>query len=194
MSASSATPNAIIQKIPVARTQLTEDFTNSTTQHSVDGNEAAFNNSTTNISLPSTTENILLFNTSTSEPSNLLPVTSFASNDKLSSSELSVTTSMKPDIITTVDHVPEISDILTQSRVKCPELSTLPDINVLTQDEFITKLTDSCRYDRLIRPPSSEPLEVDFQIDMMHIESYEHLVSNLQIIIKKLIKDLKKMF
>ncbi|XP_018575137.1 glycine receptor subunit alpha-2 isoform X2 [Anoplophora glabripennis] len=57
----------------------------------------------------------------------------------------------------------------------CPALSALPIIDNLTQDEFISKLTDGCRYDRLIKPPTDGPLNVLIQIDMKHIESADHL-------------------
>ncbi|KAJ8923205.1 hypothetical protein NQ315_001759 [Exocentrus adspersus] len=57
----------------------------------------------------------------------------------------------------------------------CPQLSALPIIDNLTQDEFISKLTDGCRYDRLIKPITDKPLTVEIQIDMKHIESADHL-------------------
>ncbi|CAH1115977.1 unnamed protein product [Phaedon cochleariae] len=67
---------------------------------------------------------------------------------------------------------------------KCPDMSLDPDLDILTQDDFSSKLTDSCRYDRLTKPPSSLPLEVVFQFDMTHIESADHLQLKAHIIVQ----------
>ncbi|XP_030755339.1 glutamate-gated chloride channel-like [Sitophilus oryzae] len=62
-------------------------------------------------------------------------------------------------------------DIFCQTRIaeNCPPLQ--PPMDNLTQEEFLAALTSSCRYDRLIRPPSENRLDVDFQIDVKHIEN-----------------------
>ncbi|XP_066249041.1 pH-sensitive chloride channel 2-like isoform X1 [Euwallacea similis] len=57
--------------------------------------------------------------------------------------------------------------------VSCLPLHLMGEMDHLTQEEFTSKLTDSCRYDRLIKPTTPSPLEVDMQIDLTHIESSE---------------------
>lgn len=56
----------------------------------------------------------------------------------------------------------------------CPALQ--PSLDSLTQEEFISRLTESCRYDRLTIPSSDRPLRVNFQIDVKHIESVDNTV------------------
>lgn len=224
MSAKPSTPDAIIQKIPVARTLVTENSLNASTQQDstissdqvttilTDTNSTAISSttklslfSTTEIpptsnptssiqpgtSLPTSTSSIMMSTSSqatsatpsdtaskssvTSNSSSVEPSTS--SKKPVPSSEVATTLSATADIITTVTYVPKTTEPPVDLDVKCPELSRVPDVDSLTQDEFITKLTDSCRYDRLVKPTSSEPLEVFFQIDMTHVESYDHLVS-----------------
>lgn len=225
MSAKPSTPDAIIQKIPVARTLVTENSLNASTQQDstissdqvttilTDTNSTAISSttklslfSTTEIpptsnptssiqpgttSLPTSTSSIMTSTSSqatsatpsdtaskssvTSNSSSVEPSTS--SKKPVPSSEVATTLSATADIITTVTYVPKTTEPPVDLDVKCPELSRVPDVDSLTQDEFITKLTDSCRYDRLVKPTSSEPLEVFFQIDMTHVESYDHLVS-----------------
>lgn len=46
----------------------------------------------------------------------------------------------------------------------------------LTQEDFISQLTHSCRYDHLSRPPSIMPVQVVFQIDVKHIENIGNTV------------------
>lgn len=80
-----------------------------------------------------------------------------------------VTVSPPPAVLTSPPPAFEIDS-------KCPELHKVPNIDSMTQDEFLTMLTESCRYDKLVKP-SPVPLEVYFQIDLAHVESSEHLVS-----------------
>ncbi|KAJ8929816.1 hypothetical protein NQ314_017413 [Rhamnusium bicolor] len=86
------------------------------------------------------------------------------------------------DEITTVK--PTTEGKITEPIDNCPKLSTLPTVDNLTQDEFITKLTDSCRYDRLIKPPTEGPLLVEIQIDMKHIEASDHLQFKSHILVQ----------
>ncbi|KAG5886618.1 hypothetical protein JTB14_037394 [Gonioctena quinquepunctata] len=72
---------------------------------------------------------------------------------------------------------------------KCPELTSSADLDSLTQDEFIMKVTDNCRYDKLVKPPSKEPLEVLFQFDMSHVEMADHLQLKAHILVQLLYKD-----
>ncbi|XP_060523330.1 pH-sensitive chloride channel 2-like [Cylas formicarius] len=55
--------------------------------------------------------------------------------------------------------------------VNCLPLPLMGHLDHLTQEEFTSKLTDSCRYDRLIKPVTSEPLQVEMQMDLIHVES-----------------------
>ncbi|KAK9711964.1 hypothetical protein QE152_g25150 [Popillia japonica] len=54
----------------------------------------------------------------------------------------------------------------------CPIPSNLDD---LTQNQFSQILTNDCRYDKLTKPHSNGPLEVDLQIDVRHIEAADQL-------------------
>ncbi|KAF5282474.1 hypothetical protein FQR65_LT14282 [Abscondita terminalis] len=55
----------------------------------------------------------------------------------------------------------------------CPPLEG--DLDKLTVNQFVTKLTHECRYDRVTRPPMTGPFNVTVQIDIMHIEAVEQL-------------------
>lgn len=61
--------------------------------------------------------------------------------------------------------------------ISCLPLHLMGEMDHLTQEEFTSKLTDSCRYDRLIKPVSPKLLEVDMQIDLTHIESSDAQVT-----------------
>lgn len=50
-------------------------------------------------------------------------------------------------------------------------MNLMGEMDHVTQEEFTSKLTDSCRYDRLIKPIDPKLLEVNMQIDLTHIES-----------------------
>lgn len=69
----------------------------------------------------------------------------------------------------------------------CPPLE--PSMDSLTQEEFMAKLTDRCRYDHLSRPTSDTPLRVDFQIDLRHMESVDHTQFKTHIIVQTHFKD-----
>lgn len=60
-----------------------------------------------------------------------------------------------------------------EHKATCPPLE--PSMDHLTQEEFTSKLTDSCRYDRLIKPITNGPLQVYLQVDMRHIENIDQL-------------------
>nr|CAH7728395.1 unnamed protein product [Callosobruchus chinensis] len=72
---------------------------------------------------------------------------------------------------------------------KCPELAKIKDLDSLTQDDFTSLLTDSCRYDRLVKPITKEHLDVHLQIDLTHIESADHLQLKAHILIQLLYID-----
>nr|CAI5826756.1 unnamed protein product [Callosobruchus analis] len=72
---------------------------------------------------------------------------------------------------------------------KCPELANIKDLDSLTQDDFTSLLTDSCRYDRLVKPITKEHLDVHLQIDLTHIESADHLQLKAHILIQLLYID-----
>ncbi|CAH1956482.1 unnamed protein product [Acanthoscelides obtectus] len=72
---------------------------------------------------------------------------------------------------------------------KCPELDSIKDLDSLTQDDFTSLLTDSCRYDRLVKPITKEHLDVHLQIDLTHIESADHLQLKAHILIQLLYVD-----
>lgn len=178
-----STPSAIIQKIPVARTKIKEvplNVSDETSSSLSTQDISTETTSTTIVSIPDPTELIQAINvTTTTEQTVTSSVTSSIPVEFSETSHGYETTSPNSDIESTSVHIMETSDSSIDLFGKCPDLSKLPDIDLLTQDEFITKLTDSCRYDRLVKPQTNEPLEVTFQIDMMHVESSDHLVSKL---------------
>lgn len=59
----------------------------------------------------------------------------------------------------------------------------------LTQEQFIAKLTDVCRYDKLIKPPTKGPLNVYMQIDLTHIESADQLQFKAHMLVQYLYRD-----
>ncbi|XP_023029292.2 pH-sensitive chloride channel 2 isoform X1 [Leptinotarsa decemlineata] len=77
---------------------------------------------------------------------------------------------------------------------KCPALNFMPDLDILTQDELLLTLTDNCRYDRLIKPPTREPLEVLFQFDMNHVETPDHLQLKAHMLVQLLYNDSRLAF
>ncbi|XP_066261820.1 pH-sensitive chloride channel 2-like [Euwallacea similis] len=70
-----------------------------------------------------------------------------------------------------ISHSPHLR-VRRNATDTCPALDT--DMDKLTQEEFLSRLTDSCRYDHVARPPSDLPLQVTFQIDVQHIESVDN--------------------
>ncbi|EFA09234.1 cys-loop ligand-gated ion channel subunit precursor [Tribolium castaneum] len=69
----------------------------------------------------------------------------------------------------------------------CPPLT--PNMDSLTQEQFIAKLTDTCRYDKLIKPPTHGPLKVSMQIDLTHIESADQLQFKAHMLVQYLYRD-----
>ncbi|CAH0563686.1 unnamed protein product [Brassicogethes aeneus] len=82
-----------------------------------------------------------------------------------------------------------IKDIKSEIVDKCPNLTTIQNLDLLTQEEFSSKLSDSCRYDRLIKPVSEGPLEVFLHIDVRHIESSDQLQFKSHILVQLSYKD-----
>lgn len=54
----------------------------------------------------------------------------------------------------------------------------------LTQDQFSTKLTRPCRYDKLAKPDTVGPLKVWVQLDIRHIEADQQLKFKMHMMIK----------
>ncbi|KAK5640700.1 hypothetical protein RI129_009247 [Pyrocoelia pectoralis] len=63
----------------------------------------------------------------------------------------------------------------------CPALEGALD--KLTVNQFVTKLTHECRYDKVTRPPMDQPLNVTLQIDIMHIEAIEQLQFKMHMLV-----------
>lgn len=53
-------------------------------------------------------------------------------------------------------------------------------MDLLTQEQFVARLTHSCRYDKLIKPETADPLKIYIQLDVRHIETIEQLVRFLR--------------
>ncbi|XP_044759991.1 pH-sensitive chloride channel 2-like [Coccinella septempunctata] len=56
----------------------------------------------------------------------------------------------------------------------CGKLS-IEYMSLLTQEQFINKLTEPCRYDKLVKPHTDGPLDVYLQVDLRHIEAIDSL-------------------
>lgn len=50
---------------------------------------------------------------------------------------------------------------------------TPENVAKLTQEQFINKLTEPCRYDKLIKPKTKGPLDVYLQVDLRHVEAID---------------------
>lgn len=171
ISSKSTKANEIIQKIPVARTPITDNMFNVSTQEVSTLTSEMDTAETSSVNIIST---IALHTMNTSRTTEDLKIAS--SSQRVNESVVDLVTVAKPDIVNTVE-VPTSPQTLIDLNDKCPQLHTITNLDSLTQDEFLTKLTDSCRYDRLVRPPTTNPLSLYFQIDLRHVESYDHLVS-----------------
>lgn len=66
---------------------------------------------------------------------------------------------------------------------ECPTLEG--DMDALTQEEFLNRLTHVCRYDKLIKPETEGPLQIFIQLDLRHIEAIEQLVKNESFYLQK---------
>lgn len=63
-------------------------------------------------------------------------------------------------------------------KIDCPSIEG--DMDGLTQEQFTSRLTHSCRYDKVVILKDAKdptPLNVTVQIDLKHIEAVEQLVS-----------------
>lgn len=95
--------------------------------------------------------------------------------------------------LTTTVVPPEISLELPEGNLTlCPRLQ--PDLDYLTQERFMEQLTDSCRYDKLIKPPSSGPLPVSMQIDVSYIDAIEQLEFKIHMLVQYLYRDIRLAF
>lgn len=65
----------------------------------------------------------------------------------------------------------------------CPPLVPGITLDSLTNEQFTSQLTDACRYDRLVKPATTKPLDVFVQVDLRHIESADQLVLTNNIIV-----------
>ncbi|KAL3272873.1 hypothetical protein HHI36_014334 [Cryptolaemus montrouzieri] len=63
---------------------------------------------------------------------------------------------------------------LPQPRDHCGQLS-IEYMSLLTQEQFINKLTEPCRYDKLVKPQTDGPLNVFLQVDLRHVEAIDSL-------------------
>ncbi|RZC39752.1 cys-loop ligand-gated ion channel subunit, partial [Asbolus verrucosus] len=69
----------------------------------------------------------------------------------------------------------------------CPPLK--PNMDSLTQEQFTSKLTEACRYDKLIKPITTGALPVYMQIDLTHIESADQLQFKAHMLVQYLYRD-----
>lgn len=74
----------------------------------------------------------------------------------------------------------------------CEDL--VPPMDDLTQEQFTSKLTDACRYDKLIKPPTVQPLPVYMQMDLRHIEASDQLQFKAHMLVQYLYKDNRLIF
>ncbi|KAF5280509.1 hypothetical protein FQA39_LY18031 [Lamprigera yunnana] len=64
----------------------------------------------------------------------------------------------------------------------CPVLEG--DLDKFSVNQFITRLTHECRYDKVTRPPMKDPLNVTLQVDIMHIEAVEQLQFKMHMLVQ----------
>lgn len=69
----------------------------------------------------------------------------------------------------------------------CPELVSA--VGYLNQDQLTNILTNECRYDKLVKPPTEGPLPIYVQIDLTHIESADQLQFRTQMLIQYVYRD-----
>lgn len=168
ITSSSAAVNTIIQKIPIGRTEITINSSTMTPQQFSSTELLSTSSDTTQLALP-------MNSSLTAEHLDTATMKVITSSDKSSLTTLELTVEAN-DATTTAQASPIIENLMDLDPT-CPDLENIPNLDTLTQDEFFSKLTDNCRYDRLVKPPTTDPLEVSFQIDLTHVESSEHLVS-----------------
>lgn len=99
-----------------------------------------------------------------------------STTEKLPATITQPSTTMKQEASTTVASTS--ATISNEVIDNCPNLTNVKNLDLLTQEEFSNKLTDSCRYDRLIKPTTKKALDVNIRIDVRHIESADQLVRN----------------
>ncbi|KAF7278651.1 hypothetical protein GWI33_008101 [Rhynchophorus ferrugineus] len=97
-------------------------------------------------------------------------ITEDTGNTSVDTTVMSSTTSTTTTTTTTTTR-PTSTTPSRPVDISCLPLNLMGEMDHLTQEEFTSKLTDSCRYDRLIKPVTTEPLTVRMQIDLTHIES-----------------------
>ncbi|XP_019880945.1 pH-sensitive chloride channel 2 isoform X2 [Aethina tumida] len=96
-----------------------------------------------------------------------------STTEKLPATITQPSTTMKQEASTTVASTS--ATISNEVIDNCPNLTNVKNLDLLTQEEFSNKLTDSCRYDRLIKPTTKKALDVNIRIDVRHIESADQL-------------------
>lgn len=113
----------------------------------------------------------------------------------LSAPEPTVRASMDEFPTTLAPATAKPSDVFhMNAHESCPDMTHGDNY---TQAEFLNRLTDACRYDRLTRPGGNVqekvngelggPVDVYVQIDISHIEAAEHLVSIIVVFIDFLV-------
>ncbi|XP_060522302.1 pH-sensitive chloride channel 2 [Cylas formicarius] len=73
------------------------------------------------------------------------------------------------------------------NSTECPALEG--PLDHLTQDELLSKLTAACRYDRLVKPPTEDPLRVELQINIKYIESVDNLQFKAHVLVQIRFRD-----
>lgn len=69
-----------------------------------------------------------------------------------------------------------VKTTVVTDNTECPSLEG--NMDLLTQEQFTSKLMHSCRYDKVVIPGTKGgPLNVSIQIDVKHIEAVDQLVS-----------------
>ncbi|XP_050299103.1 uncharacterized protein LOC126737992 [Anthonomus grandis grandis] len=108
--------------------------------------------------------------TTTAFPSSEMPIVALTENIDSVITTVPPTTTIPPSVST---EMPTISQTMSTRPVdiSCLPLNLMGEMDHITQEEFTSKLTDSCRYDRLIKPTVPATLPVEMQIDLTHIEA-----------------------
>ncbi|KAH1025198.1 pH-sensitive chloride channel 2 isoform X1 [Dendroctonus ponderosae] len=112
------------------------------------------------------------------------------SNDPVNVTSTELSSTQAPTATTTQ----QTTETTTHSRpvdISCLPMNLMGEMDHVTQEEFTSKLTDSCRYDRLIKPTVPKLLEVNMQIDLTHIESSDAQQMKSYILVQLGYKDVR---
>lgn len=73
---------------------------------------------------------------------------------------------------------------LTKAPRENDDCTIGPNPDEMSQDQFSSQLTDGCRYDRQVKPPTSTPMPVTLLVDIRHIEAVDQLQFKMHMLVQ----------